>query len=144
MFQRLFFYLEYHEKQLIIDLQDKIVYHLHAAWSSQLIQSESLNEIRSYLIYLNNEHQVMNNIKEKKFMIKIRKQVDWLHQVESLRLSQVLNSSRLNSSQNSWLEYLSQVRRFDLSIQVESEYWNWVSIWKFQLNSSRHEGKIDR
>ncbi len=121
MFQRLFFYLEYHEKQLIIDLQDKIVYHLHAAWSSQLIQSESLNEIRSYLIYLNNEHQVMNNIKEKKFMIKIRKQVDWLHQVESLRSSQVLNSSRLNSSQNSWLEYLSQVRRFDLSIQVESE-----------------------
>jgi len=31
IFQRLFFYLEYHEKQLIIDLQDKIVYHLHAA-----------------------------------------------------------------------------------------------------------------
>ncbi len=31
MFQRLFFYLEYYEKQLIIDLQDKIVYHLHAA-----------------------------------------------------------------------------------------------------------------
>ncbi len=31
MFQRLFFYLEYHEKQLIIDLRDKIVYHLRAA-----------------------------------------------------------------------------------------------------------------
>jgi len=31
IFQRLFFYLEYHEKQLIIDLQDKIVYRLHAA-----------------------------------------------------------------------------------------------------------------
>ncbi len=27
IFQRLFFYLKYHEKQLIIDLQDKIVYH---------------------------------------------------------------------------------------------------------------------
>jgi len=26
MFQRLFFYLEYHEKQLIIDLQDKITH----------------------------------------------------------------------------------------------------------------------
>ncbi len=37
MFQHLFFYLEYHEKQLIIDLQDKIVYCLYAAWSSQLI-----------------------------------------------------------------------------------------------------------
>jgi len=53
IFQRLFFYLKYHEKQLIINLQDKIVYHLHAAWSNQLIQSESLNEIRSYLIRLN-------------------------------------------------------------------------------------------
>jgi len=31
IFQRLFFYLKYHEKQLIVDLQDKIVYHLRAA-----------------------------------------------------------------------------------------------------------------
>jgi len=31
MFQHLFFYLEYHEKQLIVNLQDKIIYHLHAA-----------------------------------------------------------------------------------------------------------------
>ncbi len=73
MFQRLFFYLKYHEKQLIVDLQDKIVYHFHAAWSSQLIQSESLNEIRSYLIHLNNEHRVMSDIKEKKFLNKVRK-----------------------------------------------------------------------
>ncbi len=34
MFQRLFFYLKYHEKQLIVNLQDKIIYHFHAAWSS--------------------------------------------------------------------------------------------------------------
>ncbi len=73
MFQRLFFYLKYHEKQLIINLWDKIVYHLHAAWSSQLIQSESLNEIRNYLIYLNNEHWVMSDIKEKKSLNKVRK-----------------------------------------------------------------------
>ncbi len=73
IFQRLFFYLKYHEKQLIIDLQDKIVYRFHAAWSSQLIQFKSFNEIRSYLIHLNNEHQVMNDIKEKKFLIKVRK-----------------------------------------------------------------------
>ena len=31
MFQHLFFYLEYHEKQLIINLRNKIVYHLDAA-----------------------------------------------------------------------------------------------------------------
>ncbi len=73
MFQRLFFYLEYHEKQLIIDLRNKIVYRLRAAWSNQLIQSESLNEICNYLIHVNNKHQVMNDIKEKKSMIKIRK-----------------------------------------------------------------------
>ncbi len=34
MFQRLFSYLKYHDKQLIIDLQNKIVYRFHAAWSS--------------------------------------------------------------------------------------------------------------
>ena len=45
MFQRLFFYLKYHEKQLIVDLRDKIVYCLRATWSNQLIQSESFNEI---------------------------------------------------------------------------------------------------
>ncbi len=86
MFQRLFFYLEYHEKQLIVDLRDKIVYRLRAAWSSQLIQSESLNEIRDYLIHLNNEHRVMNDIKEKKFMIKIRKQVIFAEKWDLLNL----------------------------------------------------------
>ncbi len=86
MFQRLFFYLEYHEKQLIVDLRDKIVYRLRAAWSNQLIQSKSLNEICDYLIHLNNEHQVMNNIKEKKFMIKIRKQVIFAEKWDSLNL----------------------------------------------------------
>ncbi len=86
IFQCLFFYLKYHEKQLIIYLWDKIVYHLHAAWSSQLIQSESFNEIHSYLIHLNNEHQVMNNIKEKKFLIKIRKQVIFAEKWDSLNL----------------------------------------------------------
>ncbi len=86
MFQCLFFYLKYYDKQLIIDLQDKIVYCLHAAWSSQLIQSESFNEIRSYLIHLNNEHWVMNNIKEKKSLIKVRKQVIFAEKWDSLNL----------------------------------------------------------
>ncbi len=84
MFQRLFFYLEYHEKQLIVNLQDKIVYRFHAAWSNQLIQSESLNKIHDYLIHLNNEHWIMNDIKEKKFMIKIRKQVIFAEKWDSL------------------------------------------------------------
>ncbi len=67
--------------------------------------------------------------------------VDWSRQVEYLSSSWVLDSSRLNLSQNSWLEYLSWVRRFDSSIQVESEGWNWVSTWNSRFNSSRHEAK---
>ncbi len=51
-----------------------------------MIQSESLNEIRDYLIHLNNEHRVMNDIKEKKFMIKIRKQVIFAEKRDSLNL----------------------------------------------------------
>jgi len=30
IFQRLFFYLKYHEKQLIVNLQNKIIYCFHA------------------------------------------------------------------------------------------------------------------
>jgi len=100
MFQRLFFYLEYHEKQLIINLWDKIVYRLHAAWSSQLIQLESFNEIRSYLIHLNNEHRVMNDIKEKNHWSKsksksflLRNKIHWI----SIERSKSLHSSIIQS-----------------------------------------------
>jgi hypothetical protein len=37
-----------------------------------MIQSESLNEIRDYLIHLNNEHQAMKKIKDKESMIKVK------------------------------------------------------------------------
>ncbi len=67
--------------------------------------------------------------------------IDWSRQVESSRSNQVLDSSRFDSSQNSWLEYSSQVKMFNLSIQVESESWNWVSTWNSRLNSSRHEDR---
>jgi len=46
-----------------------------------LIQSESLNEIRNYLIRLNNEHRVMSDIKEKKSLNKVRKQVIFADEV---------------------------------------------------------------
>ncbi len=118
MFQRLFFYLEYHEKQLIVDLRDKIVYHLHAAWSSQLIQSESLNEIRSYLIHLNNEHRVMNDIKEKKFMIKIRKQVIFAEKWDSLNLYRKIKVIVSVDSSKSRDATLTSVK--ETNIQTES------------------------
>ncbi len=64
-FQRLSFYLDYHEKQLIADLKDKIHSRLRSVWVGQLVQSGSLKEIRSYLIRLNNDQRVIREIKDK-------------------------------------------------------------------------------
>jgi len=69
-FQRLFFYLKYHEKQLIINLKDKINSHLRFIWINQLVQSDFLKEIRFYLIYLNNDQRVIREIKNKVNFIK--------------------------------------------------------------------------
>ncbi len=64
-FQRLFFYLDYHEKQLIANLKDKIHLRLRSVWVDQLVQSDSLKEIRFYLIHLNNDQRVIREIKDK-------------------------------------------------------------------------------
>jgi len=64
-FQCLSFYLNYHEKQLIIDLKDKINSRLWFIWVNQLVQSDSLKEIHFYLIHLNNDQRVIWKIKNK-------------------------------------------------------------------------------
>ncbi len=64
-FQRLSFYLNYHEKQLIADLKDKIHFRLQFIWVDQLVQSDSLKEIYFYLIHLNNDQRVIQEIKNK-------------------------------------------------------------------------------
>ncbi len=64
-FQRLSFYLDYHEKQLIADLKDKIHLRLRFVWVDQLVQPDSLKEIRFYLIHLNNDQRVIREIKNK-------------------------------------------------------------------------------
>lgn len=75
-FQRLSFFLEYHEKQLIADLKDKINPRLQSVWIDQLVQPGSLKEIRSYLIRLNNNQRVIWEIKNKINSIKrIKKSV---------------------------------------------------------------------
>ncbi len=58
-FQRLFFYLDYQEKQLIVDLKNKINLQLWFAWVTQLIQLNTLKEIRFYLIQLNNDQRAI-------------------------------------------------------------------------------------
>ncbi len=69
-FQRLSFYLDYHEKQLIVDLKDKINPCLQFVWVDQLVQPDSLKEIRFYLIHLNNDQRVIREIKNKVNLIK--------------------------------------------------------------------------
>ncbi len=64
-FQRLSFYLDYHEKQLIADLKDKIHLRFRFVWVDQLVQSGFLKEIRFYLIHLNNDQRVIREIKNK-------------------------------------------------------------------------------
>jgi len=69
-FQRLSFYLKYHEKQLIIDLKDKINSRLRFVWIDQLVQFNSLKEIHFYLIHLNNDQRVIREIRDKVNLIK--------------------------------------------------------------------------
>ena len=118
VFQCLFFYLKCHEKQLIIDLQDKIVYRLRAAWSNQLIQLKSLNEIRSYLINLNNEHRVMNDIKKKKFLIKVRKQVIFAEKQDSLNLYKKIEVTIFVDHSKSRDAILTSIKDTDLQVEI--------------------------
>ncbi len=69
-FQQLSFYLKYHEKQLIVDLKDKINSRLQFIWIDQLVQPDSLKEIHFYLIHLNNDQRVIREIKNKVNLIK--------------------------------------------------------------------------
>ncbi len=69
-FQQLSFYLKYHEKQLIVDLKDKINPRLRFIWINQLVQSDFLKEIHFYLIHLNNDQRVIRKIKNKVNLIK--------------------------------------------------------------------------
>ncbi len=46
-------------------MKDKIHSHLWFIWVNQLVQSDSLKKIRFYLIHLNNDQQVVQEIKNK-------------------------------------------------------------------------------
>jgi len=148
MFQRLFFYLEYHEKQLIVNLWDKIIYCLHAAWSSQLIQSESLNEIHDYLIHLNNEQRVMNDIKKKKFLNKVRKQIIFADEHSRLfyrKIKVIISVNQLKSRDAT----LTNVK--DLNVQAEicfichklSHISRECFDWLFRVNALNDENEFN-
>ncbi len=148
MFQRLFFYLKYHEKQLIVNLQDKIIYCFHAAWSSQLIQSESLNEIHDYLIHLNNEQQVINDIKKKKSLNKVRKQIIFTDKHSRFfyrKIKVIVSVNQLKSCDVT----LTSVK--DLNVQAEicfichklSHIFKECSDWLSKVNALNNENKFN-
>jgi len=101
-----------------------------------MIQSESLSEIHNYLIHLNNEHQVIKNIKEKKLMIKVRmtKQVIF---TEKLSKTIFYNSVETIKSVNHLKLYdvtLTSVK--DIDLQTEFFYHKSDHIFKECLNQS--------
>jgi len=83
-----------------------------------LIQSESLNEIHDYLIHLNNEHRVMSDIKEKKSLNKVRKQVIFVEKQDSLNLYRKIEVTTLVDHSKSRDATLTSVKETD--IQTES------------------------
>jgi hypothetical protein len=80
-----------------------------------MIQSESLNKIRDYLIYLNNEHQAMKKIKDKESMIKVRtmKQVIFTDKLSKIfyKKIEVTKSVKLSNSHDA---ILTNVKDTDL------------------------------
>ncbi len=134
-------------------------YKTHVQRVTQLEISYSINKTNFLKLYQLTRHETITSLNIRKtwtatellsfnsvlvlqhFSSVKKLKLDWSRQVESLRSSQVLDSSRLDSSQNSWLEYLNQVRILDLSIWIESEDWDRVLTRNTRLDSSRHEAK---
>jgi len=64
-FQWLYIYLKYQKNVLVIDLKNKINFHLWIFWTIQMKSLIKLLNIQNYLIHLNNEHKAVQEIKNK-------------------------------------------------------------------------------
>ena len=64
-FQRLYIYLKYQKNILVVDLKNKINFHLWIFWTAQMKSLIKLSDIWNYLIRLNNEHRAVQKIKNK-------------------------------------------------------------------------------
>jgi len=64
-FQRLYIYLKYQKNVLVVDLKNKINFHLWIFWTAQMKSFIKLSNIRNYLIRLNNKHRAVREIKNK-------------------------------------------------------------------------------
>ncbi len=115
-FQWLSFYLKYHEKQLIIDLKDKINSRLWFIWINQLVQFDSFKEIHFYLIHLNNDQRVIWKIKNKVNLIKC---VDDLSRIIFHR---AVVTQSVNHSKPDYLKshdaILTNVKKADVLVEI--------------------------
>ncbi len=115
-FQWLSFYLKYHEKQLIIDLKDKINSRLRFIWIDQLVQSDSLKEIHFYLIHLNNDQRVIWEIKNKVNLIK------HINDLSKIIFHKVVVTESVNHSKSDHLKsrdaILTSVKEADVLVET--------------------------
>ncbi len=115
-FQRLFFYLKYYEKQLIIDLKDKINLRLWFIWINQLVQSDSFKEICFYLIHLNNDQRVIQEIKNKVNLIKC------VDDLSKIIFHKVVVTQSVNHSKSDHLKLhdaiLTNVKKADVLVET--------------------------
>jgi len=113
-----------------------------------LIQSESLNEIRDYLIHLNNEQRVMNDIKKKKFLNKVRKQIIFADEHSRFfyrKIEVIISVNQLKSRDAT----LTNVK--DLNVQAEvcftchklSHIFKECSDQLFKVNALNDENEFD-
>jgi hypothetical protein len=119
MFQRLSFYLKYYEKQLIVDLKNKINSRLRAVWIDQLVQLEFLKEIRLYLIRLNNDQWAMQDIKEKNAInkVKIIKWVIFVEKISKFTFYKKIKATKFMNLSNSHDAILTNVKDTDLQAE---------------------------
>ncbi len=116
-FQQLFFYLNYQEKQLIIDLKNKINSRLQFAWVTQLIQLSTLKEIRFYLIWLNNDQRAIWEIKNREAMIKAWTTKQIIFAEESVKATRRIIEMKMTDQSKSRDAVLTSVKENDLLIK---------------------------
>jgi len=116
-FQRLFFYLDYQEKQLIVDLKNKINSRLRFAWVTQLIQLSTLKEIHFYLIQLNNDQRAIQEIKNREAMIKAWTTKQIIYAEESVKATRRIIEMKMTDQSKSRDAVLTNVKENDLLIE---------------------------
>ncbi len=116
-FQWLFFYLDYQEKQLIIDLMNRINLRLRFAWVTQLIQLSTLKEIHFYLIQLNNDQQAIQEIKNREAMIKAQTTKQIIFAEESVKAIHRIIEMKMTDQSKSRDAILTSIKENDLLIE---------------------------